>query len=102
MTTKLTVSNLQQMVAILLKYPALQQFPCFAPLGGLIVKYKQIINEKRCKCELGPLFSAYRPTFLAMLGNLQPSDVNLIKTVLKVSQFCYYIESNGKRIIKCA
>lgn len=99
--TKLIVSNLHQFLNVAQRNPALLAIPAFRSISPLLESIHNINKSGGCKCQIGPLLEAYKPRFKAALTMLQPADALVIKSILKVQQFCYYDENNGKRTLKC-
>jgi len=87
-TDKITLSNLNQFIALAKKQPALMN------IGGMVTfrAYMTVTNSSGCaKCNKNASkLAALRPQFEAALATLTPDERNRMKSLLDASQVCYY------------
>lgn len=89
MTSKIIISNLSQFLNIISEHPELLQVPPFRPLERVLKEVRAATVS--CGCSAGAVYEANKGIFVAAIGNLQPSDHLLIKTILKVKEVCYFV-----------
>lgn len=99
---KLVITSTSQMVSLLKNNPAL------SGIGGLS-SISAALNQPTKSSNCGPCNKNLRPVDMnvakgrveASLASLTMEDVNQIKSILNLTEFCYYRNSGGSLNLVC-
>lgn len=100
MTSKIIVSNLSQFLNLVSQHPTLLQVPAFKPLEAVLKQVRAAVAS--CGCNASSVYEANKGIFTTAIGNLQPSDHVMVKSILKVNQICYFaVDNKGMVKLNC-
>jgi len=86
--SKIIISSIQQFAALATNTPSILNLRAFMQLRDIIAKASQ--PSGGCKCKKGADLASYRPQFETAFALLSPDEQVQLKTLLNISELCYY------------
>jgi len=90
---RIVLSSAQSLASLLMQNPELLSIPTFSSLKGILDQIKE--DNKGCACQKKSILNSNKEVFQAAITNIQSSDRERIKSILKVDKVCYYTRNNS-------